>query len=289
MARIVRIIRVLRFFVGLRQILMSLVGCAYTLLWASGCIIFLMYLFSIILLQGAMFAGSADSVQSMRTHYSDLGTTMFTLLLAISNGIQWEVLADDLGKVSPLFRLLFAWYVIFVMFGIMNVVNGVFVERTAELKNTDRDLAVHQELGKSTTFIRELRALFEMNGMTECTEITYEDFEANLERDDVQMYLQTHNVEVSEARELFLLLDADQSGTLSMDEFVYGCQRLKGSVKNFDVVRICDQVTAIASKVREHKDKTEANHRAMRNYLDRISAEVHEMHIDIRSRMDTEA
>merc|ERR1712054_125152 len=171
----------------------------------------------------------------------------------------------------------------------MGVVSGVFVERVQKLKHMDRDLAVHEELSAAASFISELRALFEMRGLTELKEISWEDFEENLQRDDVQMYLQTHNIDVAEARELFLLLDADQSGTLSMDEFVYGCQRLKGSVKNFDVVRICDQVTAIASKVREHKDKTEANHRAMRNYLDRISAEVHEMHIDIRSRMDTEA
>merc|ERR1719174_2420818 len=189
LARVVRIIRVLRFFVGLRQLMMSIVGCAYVLSWASFCVVFLMYLFGIILLQTSILASQRRgvSLESMKEHYNGLIETMYTLLLSISNGALWEELADEYDNVVPLGRILFALYIIFVCYGILNVVTGVFVEKTAELKLRDRDLAVHKEMALTKAFLDELRELFEMethHNKDHANEITLARFEEQLEKND---------------------------------------------------------------------------------------------------------
>jgi hypothetical protein len=202
---------------------------------------------------------------------------MYTLLLSISNGALWEELADEYDNVVPLGRILFALYIIFVCYGILNVVTGVFVEKTAELKLRDRDLAVHKEMALTKAFLDELRELFEMethHNKDHANEITLARFEEQLEKNDVQMYLQTQGIDVSEAKELFVLLDVDGSGALSMDEFVYGCQRLKGAVKPLDIVRIMEQIRGLETRVVEKSDRDKSFNRNMEKCIVHLGKEV---------------
>jgi len=113
-------------------------------------------------------------------------------------------------------------------------------------------------------------------------ELTFEYFKQNLERHDVQMYLQIHGIDAQEAVELFQLLDVDESGTLSMDEFVYGCQRLKGSAKSLDMVRICDRVNTMDARLCSNQDNNNANYRAMANSMKEMFTEIQLMHNEMQ-------
>jgi len=88
------------------------------------------------------------------------------------------------------------------------------------------------------------------------------------------MYLQVQGIDVSEAHELFLLLDVNQDGELSMDEFVYGCERLKGGVKGLDIIRLNERLTGLESKIVEQKDRERCTHRDTRATLSQILQEV---------------
>lgn len=280
MARVVRVIRVVRFFVGLRQMLMSVVGCIWVLGWASCFMVFLSYLFAMLFLQGFLTYQHSDD-ETMRKYFGSVIWTMYTLLLAISNGLPWDLIADELAKVWPPFRLLLATYIIFVMFGVLNVVTGVFVERTAMLKDQDRDLAIHNELAATQSFVEELKSLFEEKGITEVQHMTFEVLHEVLQFTDVQMYMQTHGIDIAETYELFLLLDHNDSGTIGLDDFVYGCQRLKGAAKGFDIVLLHEYVVTLKDKLLELKIHADASSRTVRNSLDSFLQELRTMRADI--------
>merc|ERR1712216_283210 len=90
--------------------------------------------------------------------------------------------------------------------------------------------------------------------MTTDAKITWDMFKDNLDRIEVQMYLQTHNIDISEAEELFVLLDNEHVGAISIDDFAYGCQRIKGPAKSIDVVFLFEEVQYLKAALREFRD-----------------------------------
>jgi len=58
---------------------------------------------------------------------------------------------------------------------------------------------------------------------------------------------------------LFNLLDKDNSGTLTLDEFLAGRMRLKGPAKNLDVNMLIDENRRLSNIVKELRDSTLAD------------------------------
>merc|ERR1719440_1645900 len=54
----------------------------------------------------------------------------------------------------------------------------------------------------------------------------------------IQLYFKSVDLDPSEARSLFKLMDADQSGTVEAEEFVMGCLRLRGTAKAIDLATL---------------------------------------------------
>merc|ERR1712039_980462 len=65
--------------------------------------------------------------------------------------------------------------------------------------------------------------------------ICLDEMEQFLEDPHLRMYLESMDIMPDDARTLFRLLDKDESGHVSIDEFCHGCLRLKGDAKSFDI------------------------------------------------------
>merc|ERR1712032_910377 len=61
------------------------------------------------------------------------------------------------------------------------------------------------------------------------------EFKRLLEDVNIQRYLATMGLEVSEAQGLFRLLDIDDQDDVTIDDFVWGSLRLKGHAKSIDL------------------------------------------------------
>merc|ERR1712232_733453 len=59
---------------------------------------------------------------------------------------------------------------------------------------------------------------------------------------EMQDYLQAVNIDVSEARSLFDLVDLNRDGVLEIDEIVQGCLRLRGDAKALDLTLLMHHV-----------------------------------------------
>merc|ERR1712079_308614 len=87
----------------------------------------------------------------------------------------------------------------------------------------------------------------------------------------MQDFLEALDITAFDARSMFMLLDRDRSGAITVDEFVEGCLRLKGEAKSFDIYclmyesqrhitktttimeRMEEQVTELKDSMREQK------------------------------------
>merc|ERR1712194_433196 len=82
-------------------------------------------------------------------------------------------------------------------------------------------------------------------------QITWEDFEEKLASDDMQEYFKAINVDVSEAKGFFQLLDVDGGGSLDPEEVVSGCLRLRGQAKAIELSLLMQENRRIGEKMYE--------------------------------------
>merc|ERR1719433_1914203 len=81
---------------------------------------------------------------------------------------------------------------------------------------------------------------------TDCSgSLSVEEFEKHVEDEKIQAYLKSRQIDIGQVRTLFTLLDIDQTGDLSMDEFVQGIMRLKGNASSMDLAVLTYQVEYI--------------------------------------------
>ncbi|CAE8736224.1 unnamed protein product, partial [Polarella glacialis] len=191
-----------------------------------------------------------------------VGRTMFTLLLAISGGDDWTNLVKPLSSISVLYQLLFSFYVMFVLIGVLNVLTSAFVQRACELSRLDRDLVIQSEMVSNEFFMAEMKDIFEEVDV-DCTGcINWQQFREFIHNEQVQAYFAVQQLDTSDARELFNLLDQDGDGQVCIEEFIMGCKKLRGQAKSSDV----------ATLLREGKKANRKNQRIFRKLEAQLQA-----------------
>merc|ERR1719410_2320900 len=180
--RVLRVIRVLRFFRDLRMMACSIAQSLGSLCWAMLLLLVIMYLFTALFMQGIIFHlhEFPKEIGQLRTGaeiwYGTLWTTMYTLLAAITGGIDWQEAVVPLDHISQLYRGLWSFYVVFVVIGVLNVLTGIFVERACELSGLDRDLVVQSEMKRNESFLVEMKRIFEEVDEHRSGTITWKEF-----------------------------------------------------------------------------------------------------------------
>merc|ERR1719343_1748899 len=84
-------------------------------------------------------------------------------------------------------------------------------------------------------YMDHLREVFKEIDTDSSNSITLSEMEHFLTDPSLMMYLEAMEIQPDDARTLFRLLDKDESGCVSIDEFCQGCLRLKGDAKSFDI------------------------------------------------------
>merc|ERR1712032_598969 len=136
----------------------------------------------------------------------------------ITNGLDWdEALTPLMEHISPILALFYSLYVAFTIFAMLNVITGVFVESALRSDAEEKDINM---VGRLLDFLRSAEADGEM---TDASRITWEVFEKRLTDPLIRLYFKSVDLDPGEARGLFRLLDADQSGSVDAEEFVTGC------------------------------------------------------------------
>jgi hypothetical protein len=241
LVRVHRAVRSVRAFRDLRLMMWSLSQSLVSLFSALALLFAVIYLFSICFMHAAatyVEGGQVELTYELKANYGSLSSTMYTLLLAISNGADWRELAAPLGRIHWGFEMLFTFYVFFVVIGVLNVLTSSFVERARELSMLDRDLATHRELASQEAFLAEMRTIFEEVDNENDGRITWQKFRDYLKSDQAQAFFATQQLDTSDAARLFSLLDVDAAGAVRIEEFALGCMRLRGPAKSSDMAAL---------------------------------------------------
>jgi len=189
--------------------------------------------------------------------YDSLPRTMLTLLQCITSGVDWDEVARPLQNGGWVYMAIFAFYITFVVIGVLNVLTGIFVERAQALSGMDRDLLVQSEMKRDNAFLEQMRNIFEEADADASGSITWTEFKKYLENDEIRAYLSAQQLDACDARQLFDLLDVDGTLEVSMPDFIMGLLRLRGMAKSVDLVALLKETREMNLKLRSFISATE--------------------------------
>lgn len=246
MARVMRVLRMVRFLGELRVMVRMIIQSTFSLFWLLVLLATLMYVFAILLTQGAttylttppeggVIGDEPSNAKAVRDAYGSLFLSMYTLFKAMTDGMSWHIAADALESVGFFYFVLFLGYIFFTLFSVLNIVTGVFVDGAIQLANEDRSLLIKKETCARVAQASHLMDLLAEMDTDESGTITLSEFEASMRDPKIEQFMAALQVDHTQAQELFNLLDTDGSGSIDIDEFVEGMQRIRGEAKSLDI------------------------------------------------------
>eukprot|EP00931_Biecheleriopsis_adriatica_P060636 TRINITY_DN36429_c0_g1_i1.p1 TRINITY_DN36429_c0_g1~~TRINITY_DN36429_c0_g1_i1.p1 ORF type:complete len:633 (+),score=160.07 TRINITY_DN36429_c0_g1_i1:136-2034(+) len=230
LARIMRLARVIQFVVELRTMISSISASLKPLCWASVLFGMLIYIVAIIMTQMVNEKRAQDPEaavsRALDKYFDSLGTAIMSLWQCISGGMDWADMSTLTSKdVSPWMSVLFTVYIAFSMLAMMNVITGIFVDNASTYAQQDRDAYV----------VKHVVNLFKKAELNKDGDLSWDTFASKLATKELQEFFKAVDVDMSDARGLFNLVDSDGSGNVSPEELMQGWARLKGPAKALEL------------------------------------------------------
>eukprot|EP00746_Dinoflagellata_sp_MGD_P067347 gnl/MRDRNA2_/MRDRNA2_27797_c0_seq2.p1 gnl/MRDRNA2_/MRDRNA2_27797_c0~~gnl/MRDRNA2_/MRDRNA2_27797_c0_seq2.p1 ORF type:complete len:614 (+),score=110.13 gnl/MRDRNA2_/MRDRNA2_27797_c0_seq2:82-1923(+) len=241
--RVVRFIRVFRFFRELRMMVSSIMGSFKSLLWAILLLFIILYIVGMYLTQIVTeYKTGPDSdpnlVHQLQQYYGTLFESMYYLFQTMTGGVSWGDMAKPLMGLHWSYAIFMSFFTSFIMFAVLNIVTGVFVEGAIGKAQSEKDEKIRHIMEEETHNMQELEQVFNEIDADSSGHIDLEELETLLKDPRVKAYFKTIGLHVAEAHALFRLLDLDDSNTVSISEFIMGCARLKGEAKSIDLATL---------------------------------------------------
>jgi len=194
--------------------------------------------------------GANDAIsQNLRDHYTGFNDVMTSLFMSITGGVDWQDVLRDWREVSWAYGPIFIFFIFVMHFGVLNVVMATFVAATAQIASKDRDQIVKNEIAKMGDYMGKVTEFFKEADSDGSGSLSWDEFQSHMEKPHVKAYFQALDMDVSQAHNLFEMLDADSSNSVNVDEFIEGCVRLRGAAKSVDVSMILMQCKKVSGQL----------------------------------------
>jgi hypothetical protein len=243
LGRILRLIRMVRLIPELKSMVYLIAASMWSFFWTLMLLILMMFCVSVFFTEaGCDLAkewerdGQLQQAKDMRQFWGSVSQSMLTLFMAITGGDDWNnyVVVFDSTSSYVMNTLFFSLYIAFAVLVMLNLVTGVFVEGAQRIIREDKDSELVKQVCKFFASTEE-----EAEAGSASHSITWEDFHSHIDAPEMDYFFEAVDISKVQAQNLFGLLDADESGTITVDEFVRGCMRLKGPARSVDLANLC--------------------------------------------------
>jgi uncharacterized membrane protein (DUF485 family) len=236
LTRLVRLVRLVRLIRELHAMVLSILSSVRSFLWACALLFLIIYVMAIFVAQSVV---QMENQESLKKHTGSLPLIIFSLFQSMSGGLDWGQMAAPLVEETGLFTAAaFTVFIAFTVFVMMNVVTGVFVDAAQNSIKEDKEKDLLLRLKEAFTVMDE------DNSRT----LSWKEFKKQLAHPRMIDYFKAVDLDVCHARNLFTLLDLGD-GTVSIDDFVFGCLRLCGPARAIDTAMTGREHTRILNKI----------------------------------------
>lgn len=236
--RAFRALKLVRFLVTLQTLLFSILVTLKALVWAAFLMVITIWVFAVALTECSMESEGWETDGPVRYHWGSLAGSMATLFQTIANGISWRDASEIMFEQSIVGGWMYYFYIVFTYFVMLNLVTGVFCNSAIEAAKKNPAIAAYHLMQTRKAYLDNCRKLFSVIRHEESDRITLEDLEELFTNDMAHAHFQALGVDFIDAGTLFGLLDADDDGSISIEEFAEGCEALRGGARGVDVATL---------------------------------------------------
>eukprot|EP00971_Amphidinium_carterae_P099370 1965879-Amphidinium_carterae.1 len=220
------------------------------------------FIFAVVFMQAGIneLRQTREQIELWEQWYGTLGESILSLTKAISGGDSWSLISEPLEAVDPGYTCLFVVYILFFIFGALNVLTGVFMQRALETMCHDREWITQEETMKTESFVRNLRMLFREMDLDSSGEITWQEFLTAMENPSTAAFFTSHGLDLFDAHLVFnTVMGQSNAETVKLEDFVHGCSRASGYAKSAHLMALMRKVDALHDDVQRafvHLDTT---------------------------------
>jgi len=251
--RAIRLARTFKLFRGLQLLVKACFCFLPSLGWSMALLAIFMSIGTLVLgnlLQDFMTDPKANLEDQLWIwgRYGTAYRAMYTLFEVTFAGNWPTNVRPVLDKVSHTFVIFFVLYVSVIVFALIRVISAIFLKDTLDAAQADAENLVVDRLRKKAEYVDKLQGAFNAideggNGM-----ISEEQLTAIFANPKVEAYFQTLDVDVSEGRALFHMID-NGDGQVTLDEFIDGILRCRGPARALDQVAMQSDLKNLDGKL----------------------------------------
>lgn len=237
--RVVRVIRGQHMFNGLWQVIQGLLDSLRSLFWVAILLLLVIYCLAVAL---TTFAGSDAYVRDRwlqsQQYLGNPWRSMWTVLQIITLDNWATDIARPLNQFSPGSLVLVFLGIMICTFGIANLIIAVMVERLQTIveEHTQSSNKALEETEQE--LLASLREEFTAADVDGNDQLNLDAFKNLIRTPTVSFKLRCLGIHADEAEELFHLIDADKSESISLEEFKGGLKKMSGSANGEDLVTL---------------------------------------------------
>jgi len=250
--RILRLVRMVRFIPALKSMVYLIAASLQSFFWTLVLIVGVMYIYAVYLTEIATeLKHDGKSTDTIQTYWGDLFTSISTLFQAITGGDDWHNFISGFKEVEGdkyiQNLIFFILYIAFASLVLMNLVTGVFVEGAQRIAAEEK----RQDLQK------QVRKIVQVSKYNINASIGWDDFNEQLITKEMESYLKAFQMDQSQAKDIFYILDDMRTGTITMKDFFSACMQLHGAVRLSDTEILRHRLMHSISDMNERMDSLE--------------------------------
>jgi len=233
--RLLRAFRMFKLFRGMRviRLLLTSIGTVLRPLVATlGLLAFVLYIATLGLGQAVLSymeqnQGALSNDHPVMEMYGSPWIMMVSLLAACVGGADWLVLLRPLRDVSSLLVLFFVVVVVFVIFGLANLLTSVLTDSIIRDGRTSERLLIRARFGEHQSALNRLRDFLSESANLKGGLMERQVASKALKSEEGTRILKAADVEPQTALGLLKLLDTEGTGAIIVEEFLCSLTQLQ--------------------------------------------------------------
>mmetsp|Transcript_5434 Transcript_5434/g.9708 ORF Transcript_5434/g.9708 Transcript_5434/m.9708 type:complete len:628 (-) Transcript_5434:163-2046(-) len=262
LAKVLRVFRTLKFFTELRLMLDCVLGSFLQIFWCVAMIIFVLYVFSLLMVQGVVDLLISegdhleqDYVDRLMAHFGSVGASLMTLFQSTTAGLDWRDAFLLLQKGGWFMSTVFLVYITLFTISIWNIVTSTFVEKAMKLAKPDLDSMLLEQSLRDLKDTEELENLFRPYATKNADgeeEISLEDLQDAADEAEFLLYLSVRGIDVKNVKLFFYMLGSmHKKSVVDLKSLVKACVRMKGFATSIDLQSVSFEAKLMHSQTKD--------------------------------------